>query len=494
MMSPEKGSCEKKSQGLVRDLYICDNLPVLRGLKTDSVDLVYLDPPFNSMKPYRAPIGTPAEGQMFDDTWRWDELDTAWLGEIDRRCPALARVIDAVEATRGEGDAAYTIMMGVRLIQLRRVLKPQGSIYLHCDDTAVHLLRMSMDAVFKKTAFKNQIVWRRYSSHNDTGKWGRVCDRILYYGGSKRAWNPPRLPLEQEAIERDYRYEDSTGRFTTSPLQARTLSGGGYSYEWRGIKDVWKFPKERLEEMDALGMIYWPPRGKVPRRKVYYDVEKSGRVLSDLMDDIPRVSGKESTGWRTQKPLALLRRLIKASSHPGDVVLDPFCGCATTCVAAEIEERQWIGIDACKAAEKITKMTLSKNISDWDDTLLSVYQKAPERVDVEITSAEAKNDCSAENIDRLYGNQRGYCSGCGGHYRVKDFHVDHMIPRSEGGGDDLANLQLFCGHCNATKSVGSMKDLWKRLVEGGVLRKSEAEKLQGKWEKKQSMYRASSSL
>lgn len=468
----------------IRDLYICDNLPVLRGLDTDSIDLVYLDPPFNSKKSHRAPIGSQAEGQMFDDTWRWDELNTAWLGEIGRLCPNLAKVIEAVRATRGDGDAAYTTMMGVRLIQLHRVLKPSGTIYLHCDDAATHLLRLSMDAVFKKSAFRNEIVWRRYGSHNDTKKFGRVCDRIHYYAGAGRTWNPPKIPLEQETLERNYKPDEDGRLFTTSPLHARSLSGGGYHFEWRGIKDVWKFPRERLDELDAQGKIYWPEQGSVPRRKVYYDKKTSGKPIPDLMDDVNTMSKKERTGWQTQKPIVLLQRLIRASSNEGDVLLDPFCGCATACVAAELEGRQWIGIDACSAADAITQVRLSDVSVDWEDNFLRVIHVPPPRKDVSTKEAKTRKYRTSENIDALYGNQRGDCPGCGGHYKIKDFHVDHVVPKDDGGGDEIANLQLLCGHCNSTKSTGTMDDLWDRLVENGVLLKSEADKLRKSWKKR----------
>ena len=469
----------------IRDLYIYDNLPVLRGLKTNSVDLVYLDPPYNSKKVYAAPIGSKAEGQMFDDTWHWDELNTAWFGEIDRRCPALARVIEAVRASRGDGDAAYCAMMGVRLIQLKRILKPSGSIYLHCDDTAVHLLRLCMDAVFRKGKFLNEIVWRRFGSHNDTKKFGRVCDRLLFYAGTGKTWNPQLDPLDEEAIERDYRYEDERGRFTTSPLHARTLSGGGYDEEWRGIRDVWKFPPKRLDELDAADMIYWPPNGKVPRRKVHYDPNTSGKPKSDLIDYISPTSGNENTGWSTQKPLKLLQLLIKASSDEGDLVLDPFCGCATACVAAEIENRQWIGIDACESAEVITRIRLSESVLfNWSDDMVQIFHDPPESVDIEnLTTRRGRKYRTSENIDQLYGNQRGECPGCGGHYRVKDFHIDHIVPIQDVGGDEITNLQLLCGHCNSTKGTGSMDDLWNRLVENDVIFNHEATKLKERWEK-----------
>lgn len=466
-----------------RELYIHDNLPVLRGLEKDSVDMIYLDPPYNSKKAYSAPIGTKAEGQKFDDTWRWTELDTAWLGEIDRRCAPLSSVIESVRAVRGDGDAAYCAMMGIRMIQMNRVLKPSGSIYLHCDDTANHLLRFCMDAVFKKGRYLNEIVWRRYGSHNDPKKWGRVCDRILYYAGKGKTWNPPLIPLDKDTLDRDYRNKDEKGRFSTSPLHARGLTGGGYEGVWRGIRDVWKFNLTELDKLDEQGLIYWPPKGKVPRRKVYYD-PNSGKPMADLMDDIGYVSGKEYTGWKTQKPLALLQRLIRASSNPGDLVLDPFCGCATACVAAEIEGRQWIGIDACKAANDITRVRLSEVAIDWLDEKVKVFHIPPKNLELVETNRKSRNYRTSDNIDLLYGNQRGDCPGCGGHYRVKDFHMGHIVPITKLGGDEVANLQLLCGHCNSTKADGTMNDLWNRLVEKHVISSQEATLLQAKWRKK----------
>ena len=477
---------DSQAENRIRDLYICDNLPVLRGLETDSVDLIYLDPPFNSKKTYRAPIGSDAEGQMFDDTWRWDEVDTAWFGEIDRRCPPLARIIEAVRAARGDGDAAYVAMMGIRLIQLRRVLKPTGTIYLHCDDTATHLLRLSMDAVFKKSTFHNEIVWRRYGSHNDTRKFGRVCDRIHYYAGEGKTWNPELIPLSRDALDRDYRLRDEAGRYTTAPLHGRTLSGGGYDFTWRGIKDVWRFPSERLDELDANRMIYWPPKGNVPRRKVYYDPKKSGIPLPDLMDDIGPAAGREYTGWKTQKPVSLLQRLIRFSSNRDDLVLDPFCGCATACVAAEVEGRQWIGIDACDAAADITRVRLCETSVDFNESLVNVHFAPPSPVDVAAAPRSARRYRTSENIDQLYGLQHGECPGCGGHYRVKDFHIDHVVSVKEGGGDEIANLQLLCGHCNSTKSTGTMDDLWERLTSTDVIQKADASKLKGRWAKRHS--------
>ena len=325
-----------------RTLFTGDNLYVLRGMNSESVDLLYLDPPFNSNRSYSAPIGSEAAGAAFKDSWTLDDVDAEWHGQIADEHPGLYKIIDAAGTSHSKGMQAYLIMMAIRLIEMQRILKSSGSIYLHCDDTASHYLKALMDCVFGPKSFRNGIVWKRYGSHNDAKRWGRVSDTILFYAIADAAWNPVHIPHDEAQIEKYYRNKDDRGRYTTSPLHARTLSGGGYQYTWNGINDVWKFPKERLDALEAANRIHWPKRGQTPRRKVYLD-ESSGVPISNVITDIPIASGKERTGYPTQKPLALLERIIRASSNEGDFVFDPFCGCATTLVAAEKLSRNWGG-------------------------------------------------------------------------------------------------------------------------------------------------------
>ena len=443
-----------------RTLWTGDNLDILRGMNSDCVDLIYLDPPFNSNRTYSAPIGSEAAGAAFKDSWTLDDVDLAWHGEIAEREPALYGVIDAAGLAHSKSMKSYLIMMAVRLLEMKRIVKKTGSLYVHCDDAASHYLKMLMDCIFGKACFRNEIVWQRYGSHNDARKYGRVSDRLLFYALKGATWNTQRLPLDDETVARNYRHKDERGRFTTSPLHARTLSGGGYEYTWRGIHDIWKFPENRLEELDAEERIYWPPRGRTPRRKVYLD-EVGGKPLADVMTDISIVGGKERTGYPTQKPLALLDRIIKASSNEGDLVLDPFCGCATACVAAERLRRQWVGIDLSPKAAQLVRQRLKQEMGIFYD--IAHREDIPKRTDL------GKLPSYRTHKHSLYGRQEGFCAGCRAHFPFRNLTVDHIVPLARGGSDHIDNLQLLCGACNSTKGRGSQAQLMVRLREQGVV-------------------------
>ena len=463
-----------------RTLFISDNLPVLRGLNSETIDLIYLDPPFNSKKQYKAPIGTKAEGQKFDDTWRWTDLDERWLGEIDRRNEALSTVIRAARLTQGNGTAAYLTMMGIRLLELHRVLKDTGSIYLHCDDTANSYLRLSMDAVFGKDNFRNEIIWKRQSSNNASGsRAGRIADHILFYSVSKdSAWNGGYHALTEKEKGR-YR-QDEHGRFYKTDDLTAPMSTPSRMFEWRGQnpKNGWRHSREALEEMDARGEIIYKRDGTVrlDGRKRYMK-DGGGQKLQSIWTDIHRIgnTSQERTGWATQKPLALLQRIIKASSNPGDIVLDPFAGCATCLVAAEMEGRRWIGVEACEAASDIVQVRLDEaDLGALGDAAeakgkVHIERLPPKREDLDLTDEPTRGATTyrtyrtRDNMDYLYGKQRGICNGCGNHYHAKDLDFDHIIPRVADGSDELKNLQLLCGHCNSTKGNGTMQDLAYRL-------------------------------
>ena len=386
-------------------LYYGDNLPVLRDHVADeSVDLVYLDPPFNSNQDYNVLFaeksGTKAAAQIkaFEDTWTWDE-------EAARNFEATVefggRVSDALRAFRsflGTSDMmAYLAMMAPRLSELRRVMKPTASIYLHCDPTASHYLKMLMDAVFGPQFFQNEIIWKRTTAHSSAKRYAPIHDVLLYF--SKTAapiWTAPRDGYEDEYLERYYKYDDGDGRlYWRADITGAGVRHGETGKVWRG-HDVtakgrhWAYPPDELERMDVERRIYWPPGGGMPQEKRYRDQLK-GRAASDLWFDVNRINpvGNERLGYPTQKPRALLERILKASSNEGDIVLDPFCGCGTTIDAAQKLGRQWVGIDITHLAIGLIK----KRLRDaYGPPVEKTYEVIGEPTTVEDAATLAKDD------------------------------------------------------------------------------------------------------
>ncbi len=352
-------------------LYFGDNLDVLRRYLTDaSVDLVYLDPPFNSNATYNVLFaekdGSRAASQIraFNDTWTWDQEDEAVYADLVTAGGKVADVMQAFRVFLGPCDMlAYLVMMAPRLVELRRVMKPTASIYLHCDPTASHYLKMLMDAVFGPWNFRNEIIWKRYGAHNDVGQgsrhFGRIHDVILFYALDKTArWTQVFMPLDPRYIETTYTRQDENGRrYTTTPL---TGPGGAEKgnpvFEWKGHTRAWRYSKETMDRLEKEGRLSYSRTGYV-RQKLYLD-ESKGRPVQDIWEDVPSLSGAhaERMGYPTQKPVALLDRIIRASCPEGGTVLDPFCGCGTAIVAAQDLGRAWIGIDITYLA-----ITLIKN-------------------------------------------------------------------------------------------------------------------------------------
>ncbi|MBI2852845.1 MAG: site-specific DNA-methyltransferase [Chloroflexi bacterium] len=375
-------------------LYYGDNLEILREhILDESIDLIYLDPPFNSSATYnvlfKEPGGKSSEAQIaaFEDTWKWGL-------ESERALQELASSAIAPGATKeflsvlpnfvGQRTAmrAYLTMMAVRLVELRRVLKDTGSIYLHCDPTASHYLKLLMDTIFGAGNFRNEIVWRRANAHNDPRRFGRISDTILYYSKSGNpTWNAQHSPYRDAYYTSHYK-EDETGRyFRTVPLDAPRHGEGspGLLYEWKGKwpapSRTWAVRRETMEEYERRGLLRYTKTG-TPTLLQYAD-DMPGVPLQNIWTDIPPVNpqAKERLGYATQKPEALLERIISASSNEDDIVLDPFCGCGTAIVAAEKLKRKWIGID-------IT--TLAIGVMEWrlkNMTLAPVYKVVGEPAD-----------------------------------------------------------------------------------------------------------------
>lgn len=341
----------------MNSLYCGDCLTVLReNIHYESIDLIYLDPPFNTGRDFSA----------FKDEWKWDDEARNQFNLLGQEGGPVAGVLRALSNLIGEGRMlAYLTMMAPRLYEMRQVLKPSGSIYLHCDSTASHYLKLLMDAIFGPKNYRNEIVWKRFAGRsNAPTRFRKSHDTILYYTNSKLAkFHPIYKEVPPEYTEKLYKMvEEGTGRryrlgTLTNPDPTRT----NLTYEFppgSGIVRSWRWTKERMEEAYRKGLVVWKP-GNVPRNKVYLERFK-GLIVSDFWDDLPflQSGSKERLNYPTQKPEALIERIIKASTDEGDVVLDPFCGSGTTLAVAERLGRKWIGIDINEIAIELCRKRL----------------------------------------------------------------------------------------------------------------------------------------
>ncbi len=416
-----------------RTLWTADNLKVMRGMNSGTVDLIYLDPPFNSKKDYAAPIGSQAAGAAFQDTWSLDDVKREWAEDIQADNTATWSAITVAGFTNGDSAQAYLTYMAIRLIEMRRILKPTGSIYLHCDPTMSHYLKLAMDAIFGARKFRRELIWNLQTTSGYKSQavgYIRGHDTLLYYTNSSNfSFNKQYLPHKQEYIARFKKIDDAGRQYRDD------RSGGRRQYldQTKGVQltDVW----------------------------------------SDIMSFQQAATAAEITGYPTQKPLALLERIIKASSNPGELVLDPFCGCATTCVAAERLGRQWAGIDIEEQARELVVSRLQMQADDGallnGDKLPDIHhlKRPPRRTDPD-TPRRSKNI-----KQRLYERQQGRCAGqCGDDKQGRRldldlFEVDHIIPRAKGGADVDDNLQLLCPTCNRIKGSRTMSYLLGRTAD-----------------------------
>ena len=392
-------------------------------------------------------------------------------GPETRRLADIVRL--AQTADPGHSLAAYLVNMAARLIPMRRVLAPTGSIYLHCDDTASHYLKLMMDVVFGRDKFRNEVIWKRNSSHNDgKWRWGRVTDTVLFYGGRPLNKDDVRVPLNREHRTKSYRYKDERGYFSVGDLTAKGLTGGGYFYDFHGHPGPWRHPEKRLYELEEEGLIYLPKkRNGVPRFKRYLKTNK-GQMPPSIWADIPKLESvsAERLGYPTQKPMMLLERIIKASSKRGDLILDPFCGCGTAVHAAEGLGRRWVGIDISAFAVGLMRERILRNFKQLttDDVLVR-------GVPVNITDAEdlARRDkfefekwvCGAIGAEGMFHDpgQKGPDGGVDGVLRFYPFRMGKK-PKPE-----YAIVQVKGGNVTAD-SVKALKSTVERFdATAGVM-------------------------
>lgn len=318
-------------------LYCEDNLRQLVQFPDECIDLIYLDPPFFSNRHYEVIWGDEAEVRSFEDRWKG-------------------------------GIEVYIDWMRDRVVQMRRVLRSTGSLYLHCDPHASHYLKVMLDGILGADTFRNEIIWKRIGAHGAAKRYAPVHDVLLYYGASRTVtWNQTFHDYSPEYIATKYSGRDDRGRYQLITLFPPGVRNGETGLPWRGIDPTakglhWRYPPSRMDELDAQGMIYWGARGRgLPRLKRYLD-ESQGVSVQDVWTDTAPINSqaRERLGYPTQKPEALLERIIAASSNEGDVVLDPFCGCGTTVAVAERMDRKWIGIDISPTAVNLMKRRLEK--------------------------------------------------------------------------------------------------------------------------------------
>ena len=410
-------------------LYTNDNLFILNGLNSNLVDLIYLDPPFNSKRMYSAPIGSKAAGASFKDMWTWQDVNEEYLNTLAQNFPVLAEYIANTGAMHSKAMKAYLTYIAQRIIEMHRILKDTGSLYLHCDPTASHYLKVVLDNIFGRDNFRNEIAWCYKERESSKKHYNKKHDIILFYTKSdKYTFNPEKiLEAYSEGTVKKFNYTDENGR----KFQIRGKGG-----EYAGKQGL----NIELEKTNPD----W----------VYRDyLDKSGGILPRDWWEIPFLNraAKERTGYPTQKPLTLLYKIIKASSNEGDIVMDPFCGCATTCVAAQQLCRKWIGIDIEKQAADILVERLSDDAKIFKNFIN--IESIPQRTDIQIIEPTKLVK------ERLYKEQSGLCNACGNKFDILNLEIDHIIPKSKNGGDYYENYQLLCGSCNRIKGDRPMEYL-----------------------------------
>ena len=504
-----------------RALYTLDNLEVLRGMNSETVDLIATDPPFNTSRNRAGTAGFYVDKWKWGDTgilpdqWKWNEVHPIWLEQVRDENRALYEVIEAAGQCHGDDIAAFLCFLSVRLLEMHRVLKPTGSLYLHCDHAANGYLRMALDAIFGAKNFRNEISWRTTPKSLSARQYPRTHDTIFFYNkGRGYTWNPQYQPHSEE-YAKSFNHSDEFGIFTPADLSGGK-SGGKEAYlPFKGQPPpegrAWapptrdRFPDEAMalipddyetlnqlekcEALDKVGLIYWSSNGK-PYYKKYFSTLK-GTLLEDVITNIGLPGSGERTGSPDQKPVALYERIISASSNPGDLVLDPFCGCATTLIAANNLGRRWVGIDRrADAAYHVANrlLGLGINVNEFQAQQQALLQELQFHCQIlEAPPARTDDGETAPHLAAVYTYRRKpasmsrqqmmdilveqwgcVCWGCGfAPPDAEHLELDHIDPASQGGSNELDNRCPLCGPCNRRKSnrltLVALRQLNRRL-------------------------------
>lgn len=507
-----------------RTLFHGDNLPVLRGIDSNCIDLIATDPPFKKGRDFHATPDSLARGAKFQDRWTWErDVHQDWVDQLMDDYPTLMEAIESAMHAHSKGMGAYICFMAVRLLEMHRILKDSGSIYLHCDPTASHYLKAVMDAIFGQKNFRNEIIWRRTGAHNMADKFGPVHDVLLFYSKSSEYKHKTLFtPYLKGHVDSFFNKEDSRGRYWTNSIHGDGIRNGESGKPWKGFNPTdygrhWAVPKELVlafgidpeikqhEKLDALyelGLIDLPSEQSkgLPTYRQYL-ADSKGFLVQDVWAYQPHTKGclhetdseidsdvrwipprdkKERTGFPTQKPIALYGRIIRASSNEGDMVLDPFAGCATTCVAAEKLNRQWAGIDIWEKAPEVIIERLNKEglfapkrtrrTKENLQTFLFAEDfqfttAIPKRTDdgqpaspflrVREVIDEPPNPYKSREAmyDFLLEQHGPKCQGCDRTFDDPRYlELDHNTPRKDGGWNHIKNRILLCGPCNRLKA------------------------------------------
>ncbi len=453
----------------MKRLYFGDNLQVLReSINSESVDLVYLDPPFNSNADYNVIFGgrksgdAPPQAQItaFEDTWHWSDESARTLQALYEVNGDLAELLDLLVRRLGHNDlSAYLVMMAIRLVELHRVLKPTGSLYLHCDPTASHYLKIILDAIFGIVNHRNEITWKRQSAHSDAKKkFCDISDIILYYVKTNKAeFKAQYTAYDPSYIQKFYRHDDNDGRgLYQLDNMASPNPRPNMMYDWLGFPypdKGWRYQRETMQQLHDEGRVYYPRLSdesfdltKRPRLKRYLN-EQEGSIITNVWDDINLIGthAKERLGYPTQKPLALLERIIQASSNEGDIVLDPFCGCGTALHAAQKLNRNWIGIDITHLAISLIEIRL---ISAFPQIEFEVFGTPKDFASAQDLARRDKYQfqwwaCSLVKVPPYQGKKKGADGGIDGLRYISDLDenkrdIKRKIIVSVKGGDNVS--------------------------------------------------------